>query len=84
VKQRVTAAVSPGDVLQVHSGKGPIGEAVTVPQGITSVTVIFRDTEAVKALAAKRAEKRGKPKWAGRARKRAAKASGGAKPKSEE
>jgi hypothetical protein len=83
MKQRIKAAVSPGDVLQVHSGKGPIGEAVTVPQGTTSVTIVFRDGDAAKASAAKRAEKRGKPKRARRAGKRAAKASG-AQPKSEE
>jgi hypothetical protein len=48
MKERVTTAVSPGEVLQVHSSRGPIGQPVTVPEGVNSVTVIFRDTEGMK------------------------------------
>ena len=62
MKERVTTTVSPGEVLQVHSSRGPIGQPVTVPENTTSVTVIFRDTEGLKAAQARRAEKRGKAK----------------------
>ena len=42
--------------------RGPIGQPITVPQDVTSVTIIFRGTEELKALQARRAEKRGKGK----------------------
>jgi hypothetical protein len=72
MKERVTTAVSPGEVLQVHSSRGPIGQPVTVPPGINSVTIIFKDSEAVKAAADRKAE-RGKTKREGRVAKRTAK-----------
>jgi len=62
MKERITTTVSPGEILQVHSSRGPIGQPITVPQDITSVTIVFRDTEGMKAAAARRAERRGKTK----------------------
>jgi hypothetical protein len=49
MKERMTAEVSPGDVLQVRSSSGPIGKSVTVPEGTTSITIVFRDTKGVQA-----------------------------------
>jgi hypothetical protein len=69
MKERVTTSVSPGEVLQVHSSRGPIGQQVTVPKDVTSVTVIFKDSDAMKASKARRAEKRGKTKQGRAARK---------------
>jgi hypothetical protein len=62
--------------LQVHSSRGPIGQPVTVPKDVSSVTVIFRDTEGLKSRTARRAEKRGKTKPE-RAGGRARRAKGG-------
>jgi hypothetical protein len=69
MREHMTTTVSSGEVLQVHSSRGPIGQPVTVPSGVTSVTIIFRDTESFKAAQAKRAEKRDAAR-AGRGKKR--------------
>jgi hypothetical protein len=82
MREKVTTAVSPGEVLQVHSSRGPIGQPVTVPQDVTSVTIIFRDSEGMKAADARRAEKRGKAKQ-GRAAARAGRAGRGKKKQEE-
>jgi hypothetical protein len=84
MKERVTTAVSPGEVLQVHSSRGPIGQPVSVPPGTNSVTITFKDTEAVKAAAKRKAEKRGKSRREGRVAKRAAKRTTGSEPEKPE
>jgi hypothetical protein len=38
-------SVSPGDVLQVHSSGGTQSQSITVPEGVSSVTIIIWDSE---------------------------------------
>jgi hypothetical protein len=43
MKEKMQVAVSEGQTLQLHSKDGPVGQPVTVPQGVSSLTVIIRD-----------------------------------------
>jgi hypothetical protein len=58
MKEKMTTAVSPGEMLQVHSSRGPIGQPIAVPEGVTSITIVFKDTEGFEAAKAARKEKR--------------------------
>ena len=58
MKEILNTDVSAGEVLRIHSSRGPIGRPITVPQGITSVTILIRDTEGFEAARAKREARR--------------------------
>jgi hypothetical protein len=70
MRERVAVEVAPGDILQVHTGRGPASRPITVPPGTTSVVVVFRDSKDVAASRLRRVAKRSKKKGAGRAGKR--------------
>jgi len=58
MKEVVTIEVKDGDSIQIYANEKPAGQKVTVPSGVTSITVILRDTEGVKAAQAKLKAKR--------------------------
>ena len=70
MKERVSVEVAPGDILQVHTGRGPASQPITVPAGTTSVVVVFRDTKDIEAARLRRVAKRSKQKGGGRGGKR--------------
>jgi hypothetical protein len=70
MKERVAVEVAPGDILQVHTGRGPVSQPITVPPGTTSVVVVFRDSKDVEAARLRRVAKRGKKKAGGKGGKR--------------
>ena len=43
MREQLITRVSPGETLQVHSSRGPIGQPIVVPAGVHSVVVVFRD-----------------------------------------
>lgn len=62
MKEKMTTNVSSGEVLQLHSGSGPVGRPVKVPEGVTSIRIIFKDTEGLKAKFDQKNRNRSKPR----------------------
>jgi hypothetical protein len=58
VKETIVVDVKEGSTLQLALGTSPVGQPITIPQGVTSVTVIVRDTAGFEEAKARRAERR--------------------------
>jgi hypothetical protein len=51
--------VAKGGTLQLALGGASVGQPIAIPQGVTSLTVIIRDTAGFEEAKAKRAARRG-------------------------
>ena len=58
MKDRMVLDVKGGETLQLSLGSKPVGKSVTIPEGVSSVTVVIRDTAAVEQARAKRLRQR--------------------------
>jgi hypothetical protein len=76
MKEKMTVSVSEGQTLQLHSKDGPVGKAITVPQGVSSLMVVVRGGGAGGKEGAKagRGEKRQAKRAARKAKRAGAKA----------
>jgi hypothetical protein len=54
----IVVDVKEGSTLQLALGTSPVGRPITIPPGVTSVTVIVRDTAGFEEAKAKRAARR--------------------------
>ena len=58
MREIITIEVPEGETLQMHLNQEPVGPQITVPNGVTSVTVIVRDTEGLRTAQAEREARR--------------------------
>jgi hypothetical protein len=59
MKEMRVVDVQQGGTLQLALGNSPVGQPITIPQGVTSITVIVRDTAGFEEARARRAARRG-------------------------
>jgi hypothetical protein len=58
MKQILSLTVEPGQVLRLHSSSGLQSEPATVPAGVSSVTIIIRDSESYAAMLERQQKRR--------------------------
>jgi hypothetical protein len=58
MKDRMVLDVKGGETLQLSLGSKLVGKSVTIPEGVSSVTVVIRDTAAVEQARARRLRQR--------------------------